>query len=196
MKAPRGRRDCLGIAAVEFALLLPLLLLLALPLVDAARALQAQLILTNMAREGANLAARGPAPNEAHAAIFTAVTASAPPLNMSGNGVAYITIVTNMGTASDPSYRITEQYRSGQPYAGAPGSRLWNACGEWQAGRCASISSAASPLISIPAGTVGAGQQIFAMETFYNFNSFFGGWSVGPYVFPVFGPHLYARSIF
>jgi Flp pilus assembly protein TadG len=48
-----------GAAAVEFALLLPLLLLLVFGIVDFGRALNAQITLTQAAREGARLAALG-----------------------------------------------------------------------------------------------------------------------------------------
>jgi Flp pilus assembly protein TadG len=46
-----------GAAAVEFALLLPVLLLLVFGLIDMGRALNAQITLTQAAREGARLAA-------------------------------------------------------------------------------------------------------------------------------------------
>src|SRR5579859_3032399 len=48
-----------GAAAVEFALLLPLLLLLIFGIIDFGRALNAQITLTQAAREGARLAALG-----------------------------------------------------------------------------------------------------------------------------------------
>jgi Flp pilus assembly protein TadG len=54
-RAPRDR----GAAAVEFALLLPLLTLLIFGIVDFGRALNAQITLTQAAREGARLAALG-----------------------------------------------------------------------------------------------------------------------------------------
>jgi len=54
-KAPRDR----GAAAVEFALLLPLLALLVFGIVDFGRALNAQITLTQAAREGARMAALG-----------------------------------------------------------------------------------------------------------------------------------------
>jgi len=52
---PRDR----GSAAVEFALLLPVLLLLIFGIIDFGRALNAQITLTQAAREGARLAALG-----------------------------------------------------------------------------------------------------------------------------------------
>jgi Flp pilus assembly protein TadG len=48
-----------GAAAVEFALLLPLLLLIVLGIIDFGRMLNAQVTLTQAAREGARLAALG-----------------------------------------------------------------------------------------------------------------------------------------
>ena len=54
-RAPRDR----GAAAVEFALLLPLLTLLVFGIVDFGRGLNAQITLTQAAREGARMAALG-----------------------------------------------------------------------------------------------------------------------------------------
>ena len=53
--APRAPRDR-GVAAVEFALLLPMLLLLIFGIIDFGRALNAQITLTQAAREGARIA--------------------------------------------------------------------------------------------------------------------------------------------
>ena len=52
---PRDR----GAAAVEFALLFPVLLLIVFGIIDFGRALNAQITLTQAAREGARLAAVG-----------------------------------------------------------------------------------------------------------------------------------------
>jgi Flp pilus assembly protein TadG len=54
----RSARDR-GAAAVEFALVLPLLLLLVFAIIDFGRALSAQITLTQAAREGARLTALG-----------------------------------------------------------------------------------------------------------------------------------------
>jgi Flp pilus assembly protein TadG len=58
--AATGPRDR-GAAAVEFALLLPLLLLLVFGIIDFSRALNAEITLTQAAREGARLEALGQA---------------------------------------------------------------------------------------------------------------------------------------
>jgi Flp pilus assembly protein TadG len=60
IRSPRdGRNRDRGAAAVEFALLLPLLLLLVFGIIDFGRAINAQITLTQAAREGARLAALG-----------------------------------------------------------------------------------------------------------------------------------------
>lgn len=58
MKRARPGRER-GAAAVEFALLLPLLLLIVFGIIDFGRALNTQITLTQAAREGARLAALG-----------------------------------------------------------------------------------------------------------------------------------------
>jgi Flp pilus assembly protein TadG len=57
VKAPRVRDRERGATAVEFALLLPVLLLIVFGIIDFGRALNAQITLTQAAREGARLAA-------------------------------------------------------------------------------------------------------------------------------------------
>jgi Flp pilus assembly protein TadG len=56
--APTANHDR-GAAAVEFALVLPVLLLVLCGIIDFGRALHAQVVLTQAAREGARLAALG-----------------------------------------------------------------------------------------------------------------------------------------
>jgi Flp pilus assembly protein TadG len=58
-RTARNRSGDRGAAAVEFALLLPLLLLLVFGIIDFGRALNAQITLTQAAREGARLDAVG-----------------------------------------------------------------------------------------------------------------------------------------
>jgi Flp pilus assembly protein TadG len=69
----RGAGDR-GAAAVEFALLLPLLLLIVFGLIDFGRALNAQITLTQAAREGARLDALGGTTSQVCARVVTAAT--------------------------------------------------------------------------------------------------------------------------
>jgi len=66
-----------GTAAVEFALVLPVLLLIVFGIIDFGRALNAQIVLTGAAREGVRLAALG----YPDAAIQARVAAAAPDLS-------------------------------------------------------------------------------------------------------------------
>lgn len=63
-----------GATAVEFALLLPLLLLIVFGTIDFGRALNAQITLTQAAREGARLAALGQPPSVVADRTVTAAT--------------------------------------------------------------------------------------------------------------------------
>ena len=77
----KSRRAMAGIAAIEFVVLLPLLLLLAVPTYDLARNIQANMILVNLSREGANLALRASLtfPMET---IMNDLAATTPPLDI------------------------------------------------------------------------------------------------------------------
>jgi Flp pilus assembly protein TadG len=88
----RGAGDR-GAAAVEFALLLPLLLLILFGLIDFGRALNAQITLTQAAREGARLASLG---NYTSAQICTRVVTAATSLSLTCTNVT----VTNCPSSS------------------------------------------------------------------------------------------------
>ena len=135
--SPRRRVRSKGAAAVETALLLPLLVLLALPVADLARALQARLILDAISREGASLAARGGLPlKDASQAIMDALAATAPPLDLRRDGMLVVSRI--MGSAAGPV--VLDQYRwlgGGHDAAvSVAGCAGWDA-----AGRCAQQSA-------------------------------------------------------
>jgi Flp pilus assembly protein TadG len=66
-----------GVVAVEFALVLPVLLLILFGIIDFGRALNAQISLTGAARDGARIAALG----GSNAAVQAQVAAAAPSLS-------------------------------------------------------------------------------------------------------------------
>lgn len=202
---PKSRVRQRGVAAVEFALLLPMLLILALCAIDGARALQANIIITNIAREGANLVARGGTDlDEGSQDIIYALMASAPPLNVNQQGMVYITRV--MGVESNGVSRsvVLDQYRWDDAARGLgfrkssyqPSSRIYG-CGAWSsAGRCTSISSAARPAAPVLTGKLDNGEVVFVVETFYKFDMMVSAFTVGSSTLPTFGPDLYSMSVF
>jgi TadE-like protein len=101
----RGRtaRDR-GSAAVEFALVLPVLLLILFGIIDFGRALNAQIELTGAAREGARLAALG----YSSAAVQARVVAAAPSLS----GVT-VTVAASCPAGSGPAAdaQVDARYR-------------------------------------------------------------------------------------
>jgi Flp pilus assembly protein TadG len=101
-RGPGGRasRDR-GAAAVEFALLLPLLLFLVFGIIDFGRALNAQITLTQAAREGARLAALG----ESNVVSGTQVAAT-------GLSPVAVSVVTScpVGAGAGVNAKVTATY--------------------------------------------------------------------------------------
>lgn len=203
---PRGQR---GIAAVELALLMPMLVILLLCAVDGARALQANIIMTNIGREGANLAARGGIDlDDGSQDIMYALMASAPPLDVNRLGMVYITRVMGVDTNGVVRNVVLDQFRwddaarnLGARRSGyRPTSRVYN-CGSWATtGKCASIATSLAPNLRptapIMTGRLDAGEVVFVVETFYKFDMMVSAFTVGANGLPTFGPDLYSMTVF
>lgn len=200
------RRASTGVAAIELALVLPFFLILIMGVVDCARAIQATMILINLSRETANLASRGSlALPDSSQTILTSVASTAPPLDMNGRGMLYITKI--MGHAASGSVRnyVLEQYRwddsvnhvgwSNGQYG--PASKVWH-CGLWASGgRCSAVPKIADATpVTLMDGQLADGEVIYVAEAFYNFNMFFGSASASAFGLPLFGPDLYSITVF
>ena len=108
-----------GVALIEFAMILPILILMALAIIDGGRLIQVRLIVTNVAREGGSLASRQ---STLDPDIISLLQSSAnPPMNLSGaNGKIYITrIHAGTGPAPNNVPTIASQINGG--------SLAWNA---------------------------------------------------------------------
>jgi Flp pilus assembly protein TadG len=196
-----------GLAAVEFALLLPVLLVLMLGLVDIARALQAQMILINLSREAANLASRGKLQLSENAqTIIGQVAASAPPLDINKLGMIYVTRI--MGSTSGGTTRsiVLEQYRwddainnRGYRISGyAPLSKVWN-CSNWAsgtAGTCLVPSGTTAPVVSMMSGQLLDGEVIYVVEVYYKFNVLFKTFTLGSFSTPTLATDFYSMTVF
>jgi hypothetical protein len=190
-----------GVAAVEFALILPMLLLLLFCMIDAGRALQANMIVVNLSREGANLAARGSTPLETGSQdIIYALMASAPPLDVNKRGMVYITRVMGVVVNNVSSSVVLDQYRWDDRARGlgfgannyAPKSRVYACTWGTATAACPSIDSKNRPAVDFMKGQLDDGEVVYVVETFYNFNMLLtGGFGV-----PVFGPDLYSMTVF
>jgi Flp pilus assembly protein TadG len=100
---PRDR----GSAAVEFALLLPVLLLLIFGVVDFGRALNAQITLTQAAREGARLASFG----QSTSTIESRAQSAATGLTLSASNFTTVTTcASGAGSGADGVVTISYQF--------------------------------------------------------------------------------------
>lgn len=193
-----------GVAAVEFALLLPILLILLFGMIDAARALQANIIIVNIAREGANLVARGNTQLETgNQDIIYALMASAPPLNVKQQGQIYITRVMGVVTGGVSKSVVVDQYRWDDAARGlgfrssgyAPASAVYG-CTAWNAGTCNSISSTSRPAVATMSGKLDDGEVIYVVETFYKYDMLLSAAGTAALKLPTIGPDLYSVTVF
>lgn len=83
----RGRPGVRGVAALEFALVAPVLIVLAFAVVDFGRLFHARLVVTNVAREGGNLAARS---SLTASALLDLLQSSSRPIDLQNEGRIYI----------------------------------------------------------------------------------------------------------
>ena len=200
------RRRSGGVAAVELALLLPLLALVLAGLIDLARGLQAELVLINLSRESANITARNNSTSMQNA--MSAVSASAPPLDMDHRGMIYITELMGVVVGTGPTTRsvVIAQYRWDDAVNNvgyrvshyAPASKVWS-CTSWSTadGSCLTIPAIASaPRSTLLSGQLAAGQVAFVAESFYQFNMLFGNFHLGTAQLPTLGPNLYSMTVF
>jgi hypothetical protein len=96
-----------GAAAVELALILPMLLILVFGIIDLGRLIQARLILSNVSREGGSMASRGYASGSN---LLSMLQSSGTPLDLSGLGRIYVSRI-KAGTSDTPAPSIdTQQY--------------------------------------------------------------------------------------
>lgn len=193
-----------GIAAVEFALLLPILLMLLFGMIDAARALQANIIVVNISREGANLVARGGTQLETGSQdIIYALMASAPPLDVNLQGQVYITRVMGVVAGGVSKSVVIDQYRWDDAARGVgyrasgylPPSRVFT-CPSWSAGACNGISATARPPVDVMSGKLGDGEVIYVVETFYKYDMLLASAGTAILSLPTYGPDLYSMTVF
>ncbi len=156
-----------GAALVELSIILPFLFLMALATFDYARAIHAKNIITNMSREGANLASRsGLDPTKAQY-FMSAIANTAQPLTMPANGMIYISEVQGTNVSGSIQPRIINRYGWSQStLSPVPASRI------------GSVGSNATNLgqLSDP-NRLAVGQTIHVVEVFYVYRTLFSRFS-------------------
>lgn len=201
--ARRGKAR--GVAAVEMAILLPILVFLTLPVIDFARAIQANLILVNLTREGASLASRTSTYTPQN--IMGSLAATTPPLNMSRQGMIYVTKIMGYCEKSGCSPRnvVLEQHHWLGGWGGASGSpptsQVWtcgNGSGSWNTdGSCNGIATGKNaPTANAMTGSLHDGDVVYVVEAYYKFDMLFKGLAIGNMSMPTLGPNLYSVTAF
>jgi Flp pilus assembly protein TadG len=139
-----------GQAAVELAMITPLLLIVFMAIVDFSRALNDEQILVDLTRQGSNMASRG----TALPAAANAVVQGSAPLNLAQNGEIIITSVARVNNAD----KITGQASQGGLSAA---SKIGTGVG----------SSATVPAAVDDIFKNNSGQTVFITEVYYSFKS-------------------------
>jgi hypothetical protein len=100
-----------GTAIIEFAFVLPMILIMLLGTIDFGHLIQTRLVITNLSREGASIASRQAIidPN-----LTNMLVAGSSPLNMAGvDGRIYITRITAGTDDQNPGPKIASQITRG-----------------------------------------------------------------------------------
>lgn len=93
-----------GTALVEFCFILPILIIMVFFIIDFGRLIQARIILTNIAREGGNLASRD---IKTGSDLITLLQSSATPLDMAQSGRVCISYIESGLSGDDPDPSIS-----------------------------------------------------------------------------------------
>ncbi len=135
-----------GQAALEFALIATLMLVLFCMVVDFCRAVHDEQLMAGLSRQGSNLASRGATLSDSAAAV----TGGSPSLDLRDEGEVIITTVTNLNQV----YTITDQFSQGGI---SKSSRVGTGVGN-----TASVPASAAAMLK-------PGQTIYITEVFYSY---------------------------
>ena len=106
-----------GVALIEFALILPVIIILAMATIDFGRLIQARLVVSNVSREGGSVASRETTINPG---LVGLLQASGRPLDMAGSdGRIYLTRIAAGESRDAPAPTIATQLVGGSLGAGS-----------------------------------------------------------------------------
>lgn len=110
MKKTPMMTDNRGIAALELAIVLPILCMMLFAIIDIGMLVDSRLIITNLSREGANLLSRD---LKGGTDLLSYLTSSSSPLDMVNSGKIYATTISSGQTSQSPDPVITSQVSTG-----------------------------------------------------------------------------------
>jgi hypothetical protein len=192
------RNPASGLAIMEMALILPILVILALPVIDYARNMQVQADITGMAREGANMASRS-AQTTSMQTIMDTMASTAPSLDMAGRGMIHITQLQGdapCGSGTDRCHaKVIQQFRWNGGHLSSP-IHAWNGCGSaWGTDGHCSLPGVA-PDANLLQSQLSQGQMAYVVEVNYDNPPIFGAWNLGALSLPALSPVVHAEAIF
>lgn len=153
MKRGQIRQRAAGMAVVEFASVVLMLLVMIFGIIDFSRAIYQKQILTHLSREGANLASRyASSTNLVDAA--QAVIDGAAPLDMNSNGYVIVTAVANDGGNCHVVSQVGKGGKSTPSRIGRPSGKTVNL---------------PQPCSTAGTGIPQPGQTVYATEVFYTY---------------------------
>jgi len=157
----RHRRRARGVAAIELALVLPVLLILALGVIDFSRAIQFNNVLVHLSREGANLSART---TETPDYILAALMDNAAPLDMNREGMMYITKLIGR---PDGSARVDGQWRHSSKGKRTLASQVY-ACPSWSGSGSGTCNVPSNRTLRLAVNLLD-GETVYAVEALYDY---------------------------
>jgi len=169
MSAIPHRRGERGQSVVEFAVILPLLLVVVLGVVEVSYALMDQHVVTKLTREGANLISRNTSLQDA-ATVLKSM--SGRPVNFDSNAKVIFTVLRTGATTGTSNYGQTiiyQRYEYGALAASSvlqpKGSPTYGTPPDYQATNA--DSDTGLQVQTLPAGlTVGTGSMVYVTEVF------------------------------
>ncbi|HEY8608164.1 MAG TPA: TadE family protein [Noviherbaspirillum sp.] len=183
---------------MEFLFCLPVLILLAFPVADVARIIQANIVAVSIAREGAQLASRTVQDEQS---LLEALAAAASPLDMRGNGMIRITKVLGRSTGGGATRSVVIGQHRWVNGGYSPQRGVWE-CGTggsyWGAGgACEGLPPpAAAPAVDVMSGELNDGDVVHVVEVFYRLPLLFAGQEFLRIPgMPRLDPRLYAMAL-
>lgn len=169
---PRFLRLCRrsdGQSMIEFAIVMPVLVVMALGVVEVGSALLDQHVVTKLTREGSNLISRDTTLGDAATALKAMATK---PVNFTSNSTAIFSVIMNVGTTGTSNYNkaiLYQRYQFGSIPATSllrtRGSGSYGAAPEYQANNPNGDTNL--QVTNLPAGiTVPTGGMLYVTEVY------------------------------